>query len=373
MVLGAASTVDIVTRFLADTSDLDKGSAQASKSVKGFGSDVLGSVGGIAAVAGVATVAAIAIGEMTFAAAKDRDEQAKLTAAITAAGAATGDYNAQVDAAIVAGQARAFSDSQTRDALATLVTATGSVTTATTDLSTAQDIARLANVDLATATDAVAKSHAGSDKALRSLIPGLEAGKTATDTLANAQKAAAGQADLFASSTEGQLSVASDSFSELGETIGSVFLPILDAILPALVPVVKALGTLVTAVLPILIPLIKLLGAALKIVADVLVTLVGWVTGLVTWLGKAIDAVGKFLDSINPLKGISLPSLPFLSSAAAGPSAGLFATAGPTTYAPAVSVNVYGGDPDAVVRAVAQWAQHNGGSIAFNRRIDRGG
>lgn len=362
--------IGLVVEILGDVSKLKDSLGEA----KSEGGGLAGSLGGaglkIAAVAGVASIAAVAIGEMTMAAAADRDEQAKLEAAVAAAGAATSTSTAQIEAAIAAGQDRAFTDSQSRDALQSLVTATGDVTLATGLLTQSQDIARLAGVDLAVAADAVAKAQAGQDGPLRKLIPGLEKGATATDTLANATKAAAGQADLYAASSEGMQARAGDSLGELSETIGSVFLPILDAIIPALLPILQAFGTLVKSLLPLLIPLVKVLGAALKIVADVLVMVVGWLVKLISWLGDAVGAIGRFLDSINPLKGISLPSLPFLSSSSAS-SAGAGRAAGRAVTSSSVGapvINVYTtGDSieaeQAVVRALRRVTRLNGGVV----------
>ena len=226
----------------------------------------------------------------------------------------------------------------------------------------------------------IAKAQAGNDGTLRKLVPGLEKGATATDTLAAAQKAAAGSADTFASSTEGTMKRAGDAFAEAGESLGSAFLPVLDAILPALVPLIQQLGKLIQAILPILIPLLKLLGQVLGAVAGVLTTVVGWIVDLVTWLGRAIDSVGKFLDSVNPLKGISLPSLPFLSSSAVTPvPAGLTRGVEPrSTFDPRVSgggitVNVQSADPEAVVRALRRWSAANGGVPSLNRTLTRAG
>ena len=84
----------------------------------------------------------------------------------------------------------------------------------------------------ATAADAVAKAHAGQDGALRKLMPGLEKGATAADTLAAATAGAAGQADKYADSAQGLQERGADAFSEVGETIGSVFLPVIKELLP---------------------------------------------------------------------------------------------------------------------------------------------
>lgn len=364
-------SIGLVVEILGDASKLAGTLDDSSGKVGGWASSIGGSAIKVAAIAGAAGIAAGAIAEMTMAAAADRDEQAKLEQAITAAGAATATSTQQVEDAIAAGQERAFTDSQTRDALTSLITATGDVTTATQLLTQAQDIARFANVDLATASDAVAKAQAGQDGPLRKLLPGLEKGATAADTLAAATGRAAGQADLYASSAQGMQDRAGDSLGELSETIGSVFLPILDAIIPSLIPILKALGTLVSAILPVLTPAIKLLGAALKIVADVLVIVVGWLSKLIGWLTDAIGAVGDFLASINPFKDIKLPSLPFLSSnAAATSSSGLGRSAAPAAFAAtaAPTINVFTtGDgieaEQAVVRALRRATRLNAGVV----------
>ena len=357
--------IGLVVEILGDASKLAGTLDETGKKAGGLQGALGGSAVKIAAIAGVAGIAAGALIGMTEAAAADRDEANKLEAAIAAAGAATETSNAQVEEAIRLGQEKAFSDSETRDAMQSLVTATGDVGLATTELSKAQDIARLAGVDLATAADAVAKAHAGQDGPLAKLIPGLVKGADATETLANATGMAAGQADLYAKSSEGMQKRAGDSLGELGETIGEVFLPVLDAIIPALLPILQAFGTLIKSLLPVLIPLIKVLASALGIAANVLVTLVGW-------LADAAGAVGRFLDSINPLKNISLPSLPFLSSspAAAGSSAGVGRSASSrssgASLAPTINVYTTGDGIEAeqaVVRALRRVTRLNGGVV----------
>jgi hypothetical protein len=363
-------SIALVVEILGDASKLAGSMDDAGKSANGLMGSLSGTAVKAAAFAGAAGIAIGAIAGMTEAAAADRDEQRKLEQAILAAGAATETSNAQVEEAIALGQAKAFSDSETRDALQSLVTATGDVGLATEELTKAQDIARLANVDLATAADAVAKAHAGQDGPLRKLIPGLAEGADATETLANATAKAAGQADLYAESSEGMQKRAGDSLGELAETIGSVFLPILDEIIPALLPILSAFGELVKALLPALIPLVKLLAAALGIAANVLSTVVGWLVKLVSWVGDAIGAVGRFLEKLNPLANFKMPSLPFLSSttgSAGGPV--VSSRAGGSTgsaFAPVVNVYTTGDGIEAeqaVVRALRRATRLNGGVI----------
>ena len=229
----------------------------------------------MAAFASVAGIAAIALAGDDEGRREDQAEQEKLTTAIEAATGSTADHTGrgrrrdrgragprvhrQPDA-------RGADVARHRDRRRHLARPRSSAT--------AQDVARFAGVDLATAADAVAKAQAGQDGALTKMLPGLEKGATATDTLANAQALAAGQADAYSKTTEAGFAKTSDAMGELGETVGAALLPALDAILPAILPMIKSLGTLVSAILPLLIPLITLLGKALGVVANVLVLVV---------------------------------------------------------------------------------------------------
>jgi hypothetical protein len=365
--------VALVVSIIGDTKGLEKSLGAAGGEVKGFGGDALAAAAKVTVIAGVALAGAAAIGAMTKAAADDRSEQQKLQKAIEQAGAATAETTAQVDAAIAAGQEKAFTDSETRAGLQSLVTATKDVGVATSLLADAQNLARFAGVDLATASDAVAKAYAGNDKALRSLVPGLEKGATAQDTLANASKAAAGQADIFAQSADGMNARAGDAFSELSEVIGEVFLPVLDAILPIVIQIIKLFGQLIKAVLPLLIPILKAVGAALTVVGNVLSVVIGWLIKLIDWLAKAIGMIGDFLAKINPFNNIKLPSLPFSASAASGVSglqAGTQAVGG--SSGGGITFNIYG-DPSViearVTKALRDYKRRNGTEAVFS--LDR--
>lgn len=349
--------VGLVVDIKGDTSNLDSALDKSKGGVSGFG----GALGALAGPAGIAaagvSTAVVAVAAMTKAAADDRDEQAKLEQAITAAGAATATSTQQVEDAIAAGQDRAFSDSETRAGLEALVVATGDVGQATDLLAVAQDVARKSGVSLEDASKAVAKAQAGQDGALRKLIPGLAKGAKASDTIALASKAAAGQADLYANSAEGMGARGKDAFAEIGETVGSAFLPIMDEVVPALIPIIKQFGQLISAILPVLIPLVKILATALGLVVRVLSTVVGWLIQLISWMTKAISMIGKFLDKLNPLKGFKMPSLPFLNSSAAFAAPSGASTRGARSSGSGssggITINVSGAiDPEATARQI---------------------
>jgi hypothetical protein len=178
------------------------------------------------------------------------------------------------------------------------------------------------------------------------------------------------QADIFANSTDGMKARAGDAFGELTETIGEVFLPILDAVIPALLPILEAFGKLIKALLPALIPLIKLLAGAFKIAADILVKLIDILSDIFSWIMKLLEPIGKLVDqlgNLNPFSGFKLPS--FGSATAAGVStlqtAGFQSTGG--SAGGGVQINIYG-DPSVieskVTKALRDYARRNGiGSV----------
>lgn len=338
--------VGLVVGVTGDISGLQKSLGDAGSDVKGFGGISLATAAKVTVVSAAVITAAEGLYELGKAADADRTEAKKLEAAITAAGAATGDWTKQVDDAIEAGQAKAFSDSETRAGLEALVRATGSVTEANNLLATAQDIARLRGVDLETASIALAKAHDGNDAALRKLIPGLEKGATATDTIANAQKAAAGQADIFANSAEGGAAKAADAFGEMGEAVGEVVLPVMDALLPAITPIVLELGKLVKAVLPVLIPMVKLLAGAFTVVAKVLGIVIGFVVDLISWIGNLLAPLGQVLDALAALN----PFGDIIGMVTGGGGTGGSTTGG--SGGPFTAIFHINGDPATVERTV---------------------
>lgn len=118
-----------------------------------------------------------------------------------------------------------FSDDEQRISLGTLATATHDVTKSLALEAGAMDIARARNIDLATASDAVAKAYAGNMKGLKNLIPGLNMGKSSSEALANAFAAVRGQAEDFAKTEEGRVVVAQAKVNESMETFGYKILP----------------------------------------------------------------------------------------------------------------------------------------------------
>ena len=345
---GPAATIAVA--IIGNADKLNQALDDSAGKVKGF-SGGLGSIAGPLALAGGVAVAASAVIDMTKAAADDAAEQARLESAISATGAAVGDWEQQTQDAISAGQALAFTDTEIRNAMVPLVGATGDVAEASDLLTTAQDLARLKGIDLATAADAVAKAQQGSGTQLARMIGLSGQGLSSTELLAEAQRRAAGQAETYAGTTAGGLAKMQIMFSEVGETVGSAFLPVLEELLPVLMPIIEQFAELVKKLLPVLIPLLKLSIIPLKLLAKAISAVLDFLEPLLDGLATAIDLFSDFIGGSE-------------DAAKAGGSA---PKAGPTAFgaqaAPVmVTVNT-GADPDAVVRSIRKYAASNGGSM----------
>jgi hypothetical protein len=336
----------LVVSIIGDASKLAGTLDDAGNKVEGFSSGVLGTAAKVAGFAAIAGGAAVAIGEMTQAAADDAQEQARLEQAIKASGAATGDWAADMDEAIRAGQALAFTDTQIRDAMVPLVGATGDVAEASELLATAQDLARLKGIDLTTASEAVAKAHEGNSTQLERMLGLSGQGLTATQALAEAQRLAAGQATTYADSTAGGLDRMSIMFDEVGETVGAAFLPALEEILPVLIPIIEQFGELVSDLLPVLIPLLKLAIIPLKLLAKAISAVLDFLGPLIDWLGDAIGLISDFVEGLGDVPVF-------------GGGGGGGARSGATSF---VTIHT-GADAASVTRALRQYAGDNGGQL----------
>ena len=253
------------------------------------------------------------------------------------------------------------------------MTATGNVDQATRDLATAQDIARFANVDLATAADAVAKADAGQDKGLRTLMPGSERIRCDGDP-GQRHQAGGGPGRHLRQVRPRDGRSTSVAMDELSKTIGTAVVPVLQALMPALLAIIKAFATIITAILPILIPAMKLLATVIGIVADA-------IAGALTFVAKLVTALVGLLGPIKDvLNGIGSIHLPFgIGGSSAAPSA-LGATPMATTYqggGGGFAVNIYGGDPAQVqaqvVAALRQYTARNGYAGLYGTGLGQAG
>lgn len=229
-----------------------------------------------------------------------------------------------------------FSDSELRPVMERL-------TAATKDLGTAQDLTRLAmdlaigaNVDLETASKALAKTVDGNTGALKKLVPGLDAAVLASGDLDAITKALSerfsGQAAAAASTWEGQIGNLSEAFDELKEAFGAGFLDALNqadtaagpqgltGTLYELQPVVEDIGTTVGTTAVALTGLVGFVKDANTAFQDWMATLDGPVR---TVLEASIKAIRQVFNPLEQMIGLLNTALQKWRELTAASSAGI--------------------------------------------------
>lgn len=341
-----------------DTTGLNNALKEGSRSVSIFGNDLGVVLPPKLNLAVQATKKVVDITHKASSAARDAAaEEAIFADAMVAAGAAQGDWVAQTDEAIAASARLAFTDTETRKAIAALATATGDTEAALDLLTVAQDVARISGVDLEQAADAVAKAQNGQDAALRRMLPGLEKGATAQDTIKAATDLAAGAADNYARSSEAMGKKVRIAFGEIAETVGAALGPSLQELGRALKPLIQQFIQLASKILP---PVLSLLSKLISIASKV-VTAVNKITSAI---GRLIDKIKKLLqplqEAVNGLRNLDLN--PFAAPSAAVATMGASTRASNSNRGP-VTINIYG-DPAVieakVIRAIRGYQARNG-------------
>lgn len=197
---------------------------------------------------------------------------------------------------IKAGQKLAFSDDDVRDSMQALLAATDDVQVATDRHKAAMDLARGANIPLATATKMLGKINEENVDVFKKM--GIELGKNATeaDALAAVQARFGGQAEAYAKSTAGQFEQAKIRMSEMKETIGAAVLPVMTALMTFLVStVIPGMEQFANLVGPIL-------KGAFDIVAPVIKAFIDYLKFTVT----EGDKMNDFLMNVpEPLRGVA--------------------------------------------------------------------
>lgn len=221
----------LIVEILGNATKFNQSMGQASTNAQKF-NNVLTGIGQGAGIAGFMGIAAVTskvidvLGDATQAALAEEVSIQKLGTALKAN---VKDWDGNTDAIERVLKARmdlGFSDDEQRDSLARAVVATNDVTKALDLQRAAMDLARLKNIDLSTATDALIKVEGGQFRALKALGIELKDGATATDALAAVQKAAAGQAEAYAETNAGKLLVSQVKVGEAMEKLGAFTLPL---------------------------------------------------------------------------------------------------------------------------------------------------
>lgn len=130
-----------------------------------------------------------------------------------------------VDAYIKKQQKLAFADDELRDSLNDLVIQTGDLKKAQELQTTAMDLARAKGMDLQTATKLVGKVNAENIGILKRYGIAIDDNATSEEALTAIRKAAGGQAQTYARTTEGALKRIKNAFADMVEDVGGVGLP----------------------------------------------------------------------------------------------------------------------------------------------------
>lgn len=218
-----------------DTGGVEKGSSKVKSMLGDIGKTAAGFVLG-----GAISKAPGQLLDMAKAAAEDEASMLRLDkslqnylvtqnngADISELGAEFSELKDDMDELISQGQKLAFSDDEVRDSMQFLLAATDDYGESAKRQKAAMDLARGANIPLATATKMLGKLNAENVEVFKKL--GITLGEDATeaDALAAVQKKFAGQAKEYGKSTAGQFAQAGIAISEIKESIGYALLPVL--------------------------------------------------------------------------------------------------------------------------------------------------
>ena len=234
--------------FDADLDELKKGVKSATTEVQSFGdrAAAFGKKAALAFAAAGAAFTAFAVSAVK-AAAQDQAAQQKLADTIKATTNATASQIAGIDRYITKTSiAAAVTDDQIRPALSRLVRSTGDVQESQDLLALALDLSAASGKSLETVTNALAKSHEGSNTALKKLGLGLDENylKTASNEqiVKDLTKTYGNFSENQAKTAEARFRSMSIAINESKEAIGAALLPVAEKlatfVLETLIPAI---------------------------------------------------------------------------------------------------------------------------------------
>jgi hypothetical protein len=174
------------------------------------------------------------------AAAADQAAQAQLARQLQATtGATEKQIQANEDFVSTLSMSAAVADDELRPALASLVRGTGDLTSAQDALKTVLDVSAATGKGVQEVADAVSKAYGGNTKAIKQLSPELYSlikdGASVDEVMQSLAKTFGGSASIAANSAQGQFKKLSIAMDETKEAIGAAVLPLVNALLPALI------------------------------------------------------------------------------------------------------------------------------------------
>ncbi len=297
----------------------------ASKSTQVLSKDVSGlsKILGGAVLAGGAALTGFLISSAK-AASEDQVALAKVTATLTAMGAAALKNK---DALLQASQAAlklGFDDEAAAESIAKLYQRTGDLTKATELNALAMDFARAKGIELSEATNVISLALSGGGRALKDY--GIEISDTLPplEALKFLQGQVAGQAEGFAKTFPGQMAILNESFTNLKSTIGAALLEAINPFIQKLSiwasnpdvqqkvkEIATTLGEFAAVTLPVVIESLRILFSVFSTIYDIMIKVGNAIIAVVNALdklaksstGKALGSAGKAI--FNSIPGVS--------------------------------------------------------------------
>lgn len=230
---------NVRVRIAADTTDLEKGTKRAERTL-GASAKSIGKLGG--ALAGAFAVGEVFdFGAASIKAYQDAEvSQKKLQAQLKASGISYQAHARDIDAVIQkTSQLSALDDEDLQDAFTNIVRVTGNVDKSMRLVGLAADFARAKHIDVAKAGEIVAKVAGGNTGILSRYGIALDKGASSADALATLQKKFGGQAEAYGKTTAGSIGRLNVAFENLKEKVGG-------ALAPTLAKVADGLATFTT-------------------------------------------------------------------------------------------------------------------------------
>jgi len=203
-------------------------------------SDAMKSVGKVGAVAFAGLTAFVGSSVKSYG-----DAQlaiAKVDATLRAMGKSSDGTKEKILQASQAVVRLGFDDEAAAVSITKLYQRTGDLNKAIELNALAMDLSRAKSVDLSTASQMISLVMSGNARALKEYGIVLDDTKTPMEAISELQKMVAGQAETATESITVQGQVLRETFSNLQDTIGKQFVPVLTQAVQAIVPVIEKIG-----------------------------------------------------------------------------------------------------------------------------------
>lgn len=231
------ATRKIEVAITGDSRDLERAFRRSGKSADTFGRKLTRGagkgmlfLGGGVATAAIAGLAGVSVGLVKAgkAASEAEASNARLRAQLKALGKDNTAVRGQIEQTVQSlSRLGAFDDEDLQDAFTTLVRSSGNVAKSQKDLALVADVARGAQLDLATAAKLVNRVNSGNVGALKRYGIALEDGATKEQAIAALRAKFAGQAEAYANTAAGAQEAFAIATENALEQVGVALTPLI--------------------------------------------------------------------------------------------------------------------------------------------------